>query len=53
MGQEPVMMNPASMTALRIASQEAVVLLAKTIVPTPDGASTRRPSANALVSSRS
>ena len=37
MGQEPVIIQPASMTALRIASQLAVVLLAKTIVPIPSG----------------
>ena len=44
-GQEPVMIQPASTTAFKIASQLAVVLLAKTMVPIPSGRRTRRPSA--------
>ena len=47
------MIQPASITACRIASQLAVVLLAKTMVPMPPGWVIRRASANALVSSRS
>ena len=37
MGQEPVIIQPASTTAFKMASQLAVVLLAKTMVPTPFG----------------
>ena len=38
-GHEPVMIQPASTTACRMASQLAVVLLAKTTMPTPSGRS--------------
>ena len=51
-GHEPVIIQPASTTAFKMASQLAVVLLAKTMMPMPSGRSTRRPSANAFVNSR-
>ena len=52
-GHEPVMTHPASITAFKMASHLAVVLLAKTIIPIPPGATTRRASPNGFVSSRS
>ena len=52
-GHEPVIIQPASTTAFKMASQLAVVLLAKTMVPIPSGRSTRLASPNALVNSLS